>query len=566
MLGTLSERIYRNGGSLTTPSRRIRWHFHGLKVLPDLGDLSYPGCCPLSASLSSEPAGENVPIELIVHSGQATRAFPLPAAGQVLVGRGPHCDVQIDDPSISRQHFCLVIGEAIEIEDFGSANGTSVATDNDQTSTFDSSTQVSVPFRRLSVGERVAIAVGDVIRAGSTILVIERRETPTLQVTLRPLKSAPSPDGEDVFMPVVLTNDAMRRLYDVAAMAAQTDISVLILGETGVGKEVFAEFIHRRSLRASRPFLRLNCAALSESLLESELFGHERGAFTGAHQSKPGLLEATNGGTVFLDEVGELPLALQVKLLRVLDERVVRRVGSNKPRPIDVRFVTATNRDLKREVARGRFRGDLYFRINGTSFSLPPLRERRDEIEPLARHFLGQACERIKRPVPMITSEARQRLLEYGWWGNVRELKNAMERASFLCGDGPLLAQHLPEDPLPNEDLSDVESTDVHFSGGIAAEAPTLGSNARFPFYGRPIPMHDPLPRDSLEPVPAGASGISPVSSSEQQRVLNALQACAGNQTRAAEMLGISRRTLINRLESLNLPRPRKGRKEPTGS
>ena len=517
----------------------------------------------MSAILSSESSGEVGPIELIVHCGQTSRAFPLPSAGQVVIGRGPHCDVQIDDPSISRQHFCLVVGERIEIEDFGSANGTSIAIDDSQGSSTDSSTQASVPFRRLSLGERVCIAVGALIRAGSTVLVIERREAPTLQVTLRPMKSAPCADGEDVFMPAVLVNDAMRRLYDVASMAAQTDISVLILGETGVGKEVFAEFIHRRSPRAARPFLRLNCAALSESLLESELFGHERGAFTGAHQSKPGLLEATNGGTVLLDEVGELPLALQVKLLRVLDERVVRRVGSNSPRPIDVRFVTATNRDLKREVARGRFRGDLYFRINGTSFSLPPIRDRKDEIEPLARHFLSQACERIKRPVPAITAEARQRMLEYGWWGNVRELKNAMERASFLCADGPLLAQHLPEEPPPNEDLSDVESTDVHFSGGIAAEAPTLGANARFAFYGRPIQMQEPLPSNSLEPMPSAASGISSEMSTEQQRVISALQACAGNQTRAAEMLGISRRTLINRLESLNLPRPRKARRGP---
>jgi DNA-binding NtrC family response regulator len=467
----------------------------------------------------------------------------------------------------------LLIGDIIEIEDFGSANGTCLAVEAGSDFVSDATTQVASPFRRLAVGERTAIEIGDVIRAGSTTMVVERRESPTLQVTLRPLKSLPTAAGEDVFLPVVLVNEAMRRLYDVAAMAAQTDISVLILGETGVGKEVFAEFIHRRSLRARHPFLRLNCAALSESLLESELFGHERGAFTGAHQSKPGLLESTNGGTVFLDEVGELPLSLQVKLLRVLDERVVRRVGSNKPRPIDVRFVTATNRDLKREVSRGRFRGDLYFRINGTSFSLLPLRERTDEIEPLARHFLGLACERIKRPVPAITAEARQRLLEYGWWGNVRELKNAMERASFLCGDGPLLAHHLPDDPVPDDDASDVDSTDVHFSGGVAAEAPTLGY-ARSPFYGRPHPDHQSrdaavpssrsIPNTQARDIPVPSSPVASSAPTEQERVLSALRACAGNQTRAAELLGISRRTLINRLESLNLPRPRKGRRDPT--
>jgi two-component system response regulator AtoC len=452
----------------------------------------------------------------------------------VLVGRGPHCDVQIDDPTISRQHFCLFVDSQIQLEDCGSANGTFVAADDDSAAMADSATQVNAPMRRLAVGERVTVALGDVVRAGSCMVVVERRESPTIQATLRPLRSVTTPEGLNGFLPAVLVNDAMRRLYDVAAMAAQTDISVLILGETGVGKEVFAEFFHRRSLRATRPFLRLNCAALSESLLESELFGHE------------------HGGTVFLDEVGELPLNLQVKLLRVLDERVVRRVGSNKPRPIDVRFITATNRDLKREVARGRFRGDLYFRINGTSFCLPPLRERKDEIEPLARYFLSQACERLKRPMPMITAEARQRMLDYGWWGNVRELRNAMERASFLCGDGPLLAQHLPEDPLPTDDTVDNESTDVHFSGGIAAEAPTLGSLGRNPSVSHSAPHR---------PFSGAPSDIA--ASSEQERVLAALKACAGNQTRAATMLGISRRTLINRLESLNLPRPRKGQRDP---
>jgi transcriptional regulator with PAS, ATPase and Fis domain len=475
------------------------------------------------------------------------------------VGRAPHCDVQIDDASISRQHFCLFIGDTLEVEDFGSSNGTLVASDADGVSDPEATNVGGAYFRRLSVGERVTINVGDIIRAGSAIIVVERREGSTGQVTMRPLKIEPDPTGVDLFWPAILVNEELKRLYGIAALAASTDISILILGETGVGKEVFAEFIHKRSTRASRPFLRLNCAALSESLLESELFGHERGAFTGAHQSKPGLLEATDGGTVFLDEVGELPLTLQVKLLRVLDERVVRRVGSNRPRPIDVRFVTATNRDLKREVARGRFRGDLYFRINGTSFSLPPLRERKDEIEPLARHFLTLACERLARPVPNITSEARQRMLDYGWWGNVRELRNAMERASFLCGDGPLLAVHLPEDPLPTEDGHDTESTEVLFSGGVAAEAPTLGSQGRSPFYGRPVPSQVSALKD-LVPERTELEGDP---SSEPAKLLKALNDCGGNQTRAAQMLGISRRTLINRLDLHKLPRPRKGRGEP---
>jgi len=506
---------------------------------------------------STPNAGDRL-VELIVHGGQTTRAHVLPSRGQLLVGRAPHCDVQIDDASISRQHFCLFIGDRLEVEDFGSSNGTLVAADQSSQTEGDGTTPGGAKFRRLSLGERVEVQIGDIIRAGSAIIVVERREAPAIHATLRPLKTDPTArDG--LFWPSILVNDELKRLYSVATMAAGTDISILILGETGVGKEVFAEFIHKRSLRAEKPFLRLNCAALSESLLESELFGHERGAFTGAHQSKPGLLEATNGGTVFLDEVGELPLSLQVKLLRVLDERVVRRVGSNKPRPIDVRFVTATNRDLRREVARGRFRGDLYFRINGTSFSLPPLRERKDEIEPLARHFLTIACERQGRQVPEITTEARQRLLEYGWWGNVRELKNAMERASFLCENGPLLANHLPEDPLPTDASLEAESTDLVFSGGVAAEAPTLGSLGRSPYFGRPVPSQaSTLKELDVDPVELEGSPAN-----EPERLLKALSVCGGNQTRAAQLLGISRRTLINRLDQHKLPRPRKGRGEP---
>jgi DNA-binding NtrC family response regulator len=507
-----------------------------------------------SPSIPDMADGER-PIELIVHSGQTTRAHVLPHHGQLLVGRAPHCDVQIDDASISRQHFCLFIGETLDLEDLGSSNGTLIASETERRNDVDETVVGGAHFRKLSVGERVSIQVGDIIRAGSAIIIVERREMHPVQATLLPVHPEPSQNQSNLFWPAVLVNAELRRLYNIAAMAAATDISVLILGETGVGKEVFAEFIHQRSLRSAKPFLRLNCAALSESLLESELFGHERGAFTGAHQSKPGLLESTDGGTVFLDEIGELPLSLQVKLLRVLDERVVRRVGSNKPRPIDVRFVTATNRDLKREVANGRFRGDLYFRINGTSFSVPPLRDRKDEIEPLARHFLTQACERLGHPVPSITAEARQRMLEYGWWGNVRELRNAMERASFLCGDGPLLATHLPEDPIPADEPAE-DSTDLVFSGGVSAEAPTLGVLGRSPLYSRPVPNQI----SALKDLAPERNAPDSESLDEPGRLLKALNDCGGNQTRAAQLLGISRRTLINRLDLHKLPRPRKGR------
>ena len=204
--------------------------------------------------------------------------------------------------------------------------------------------------------------------------------------------------GHELGSGIVLDDPAMRQLDTLVGRVAPSTINVLLLGETGVGKEVFAERLHERSARSSNPLLRLNCAALSESLVESELFGHERGAFTGAVASKPGLLEQAEGGTVFLDEVGDLPTAVQVKLLRVLEDRQVLRVGALKPLTIDVRFIAATHRDLEEMVSRGEFRQDLYFRLNGITLVIPPLRERRSEIPRLARAFADLACSREVRP------------------------------------------------------------------------------------------------------------------------------------------------------------------------
>ncbi len=238
---------------------------------------------------------------------------------------------------------------------------------------------------------------------------------------------------------------AMLQLRGMVERVAASDLSVLILGETGVGKERMAEEIHRRSGRSDKPIMRLNCAALSESLLESELFGHERGAFTGAHERKTGLFEAAQGGTVFLDEVGDMPLPTQVKLLRVLEERQVRRVGSTTSLDLDVRFVSATNRDLERAIARGTFREDLYFRLNGITFVIPPLRERTSEIEELARRFVAEASKRygVRKP-PEIPAETLTLLREYAWPGNIRELRSVIERAVVLCDAGPLTQASLP--------------------------------------------------------------------------------------------------------------------------
>jgi transcriptional regulator with PAS, ATPase and Fis domain len=294
----------------------------------------------------------------------------------------------------------------------------------------------------------------------------------------------------------------MAQIHRLVERIAVGAIHVMLLGETGVGKEVFAQRIHALSRRAAGPFLSLNCAAFTASLLESELFGHEKGAFSGAVRAKIGLLESASGGTVFLDEIGELPAALQATLLRVLEEQRVRPVGALRSRPIDVRFVSATNRDLDAEVAAGRFRSDLVFRLNGFSVVIPPLRARPAELEPLALRFVAVASQQTGRRAPTLHPDTLMLLRGYHWPGNVRELKNVMERAVLLC-DGPeLLPEHLPADRM--------------------AAAPAADD--------------DP----------------------ERTRITRALAATFGNQTRAAELLGISRRTLVTKIEKLALPRPRK--------
>jgi DNA-binding NtrC family response regulator len=277
--------------------------------------------------------------------------------------------------------------------------------------------------------------------------------------------------------------------------------------------------------------VRINCGALSESLLESELFGHMRGAFTGANDAKAGLFEVGNGGTVFLDEIGELPLRTQVKLLHVLETGQVTRVGSTKAQRIDVRFVSATNRELARDVQAGTFRKDLYFRINTLCLKINPLRERRGDILPLVRHFLRRACSSMGLTEPSISPEAQAHLEEYGWPGNVRELKNSVERARLLCGSGPLMPEHFPTEREllnPAPDMTDLWSDD---------DAPTK------------VRQRSPLESGPVAAIPSNHAAL-----------IEALNACGGNQTRAAEMLGISRRTLVNRLNEFNLPRPRKGR------
>jgi DNA-binding NtrC family response regulator len=310
----------------------------------------------------------------------------------------------------------------------------------------------------------------------------------------------------------------MRNLYAMLDVVGPSPLSVLVLGETGVGKELYAAEVHARSARAQAPFLRLNCAALPESILEGELFGHEKGAFTGALQARAGLFESADGGTVFLDEVAELPLATQAKLLRVLESGEVLRLGSSKPRRVDVRFVAATNGDPRRLVAEGTFRADLYFRLNGISITIPPLRNRRADIAPLARHFAARTCEALGRKAIGLTPAAVEALEGRSWPGNVRELKNVVDRAIVLCKDHELDVSHL-----------------------VTADPETFGS------------------KGAAEAGADSTAGLkSELKSLEKKRILDALEETAGNQSRAAKLLGMSRYTLMSRIEEYGLARPRK--------
>ena len=336
----------------------------------------------------------------------------------------------------------------------------------------------------------------------------------------------------------------MTRVRALIEQISDSALSVLIRGETGVGKELCAETIHRLSSRARKPFVRINCAALNEQLLESELFGHERGSFTGAHAAKPGLIETADGGTLFLDEVGDLPRGLQAKLLRVLEDRVVQRVGAVEGHTVDVRFVSATNRSLEADIAAGRFRRDLYFRLGGVTVEIPPLRDRVDEIDGLIEAFIARAATNTERRAPEITEAARIALRGHAWPGNVRELRNTIERAVLLCGAGPLDSEHLALSVIDgtatgrvDDDLDGPESETQRASRATEKIPPLAPGGA---------PPND----DSLR---------GEVARVESRRINDALAVCGGNQTRAARMLGISRNTLQARMDAFGIPRPRKG-------
>ncbi len=436
--------------------------------------------------------GDEPGLELAVFVRDTMAVYSLPERGEVVIGRGAGSDVCLDHPSISRRHARLHLGPPLQIEDLGSANGTRSGT----------------PLRRLA-GTLGTVTLGEPIRVGSVTIAVRRPSRPIATVSSNssvstdvPIEALVPPGGSDV----VLCDPAMVALYEQVRLAARSSLSVLVLGETGVGKDVIARAVHKGSPRAEKPFSALNCAAFAETLLESELFGHEKGAFTGAVRAQPGLFEAAAGGTVLLDEIGEMPASVQAKLLRVIEDRQVLRVGSRTPRFVDVRFVAATNRDLERDAAKGTFRQDLYFRVAGLTVTVPPLRARPSEILPLALTFARKAAAELGSAAPpSLSPEAQAALARHRWPGNVRELRNVIERAVVLCGGNTLRLSHLPA---------------------------SLAGPAALPTFADD-----------------GAS-------TERDRIVAALQASAGNQSEAARRLGISRRTLVSRLSRYELPRP----------
>jgi two-component system, NtrC family, response regulator AtoC len=468
--------------------------------------------------------------ELIVFCRDVVRTYALPEQGEVMIGRAEDAAVRLDDSSVSRHHAVLRMGAVISVEDLGSRNGTFIHKAV-RTGAFRPELATETMNVRQLIGRSAGLVVGDSIMFGAARAVVRRRRKPEV------------PRLTETGLAGVVTEDpATQNVYEQAARAAKAGISVIVTGETGVGKEVLARAIHAYSPRAQGPFIAVNCAALSESLLEGELFGYEKGAFTGAVQSRRGLFEAANGGTVLLDEIGELPLGIQAKLLRVLEERAVRPLGTNVTRPIDVRFIAATNRDLESAIQNGHFRQDLYFRLDGITLRLPPLRERPVDIDGFVQRFLTMCSQEIDREPMIVPPETMEKLRRYPWPGNVRELRNCIERAVVLCAGEVLNAEYLPAG------LQDAGATAF-----VPSPFPP-SANATT----KPPPDQD---LGSSRPGPTGEQKLL-----ERQRIVEALRLCGGNQTRAARVLGMSRRTLVSRLAEYGIPRPQDGAERPSSS
>lgn len=342
-------------------------------------------------------------------------------------------------------------------------------------------------------------------------------------------------EGESPVSGLVGNSAAMRKVHDFIYQAGPSEATVLIMGESGTGKELAAEALHRTSNRAYNTLVKVNCAALPDSLLESELFGYEKGAFTGAIKDKPGRFMLANGGTIFLDEIGELPLEVQAKLLRVLQERIVEPLGSVKTQPVDVRVICATNRDLRKEVQQGTFREDLYFRLNVLEVTMPPLRERLEDLPLLVSRLLGKLCRKNKKEIKGVANEYIAALTGYSWPGNVRELENVLERSLILSR-----ADILNPDSLPDQVLNPEQPVGPAGGQGGAAHADggAGGVDHVFRMIGAKTPAFS-----------------NPFEEAEYKALVTALHEHSGHRERTAEALGISRRTLQYKLKKFGLIR-----------
>ncbi len=369
----------------------------------------------------------------------------------------------------------------------------------------------AIPVLIMTAYSNVETAV-EAIKAGAYDYLTKPLDFDDLRLTLdRALDHAALRDENKVLRQTLSTafdsggiigqSPAMHRVLEMLATIAPSEATVMVTGESGTGKELIARAVHANSPRLKGPYVAVNCAALTETLLESELFGHEKGAFTGADRRREGRFLAADKGTIFLDEIGEMPLSMQVKLLRVIQEREIQRVGGDQTLKVDVRIVTATNRDLLAEVDAGRFRQDLYYRLNVVALSLPPLRERQEDIPLLAAHFLRKFAEKNGKPIKGFTPEAMDRLLKHAWPGNVRELENAVERAVVLAR-----GEYVSERELP--------------------PALSVGSD---------------------EPRPGGFANLT-LDELERLAILDALDAAGGNKSEAARRLGITRKTMHAKL------------------
>ncbi|HTR56019.1 MAG TPA: sigma 54-interacting transcriptional regulator [Kofleriaceae bacterium] len=474
-------------------------------------------------------------------SNGTSRSIELPGSGQLVVGRGPEAELQVDDDSVSRRHamFATRDGE-LTVADLDSHNGTRVNAEPiagmhrlaegdvvqigdvilvvhgqlrrphhelldrarlqarlehelDRAAAFDRELGVvAIACERAPVAdiigdlggcfgivtpeldrEAVAALAGEYVaaggsgaRAGYAICPEDGADATALVVAARDACSHAAAGtvvaaGDRVTrlelggQSTIVADPAMARLFELVRQVARTELAVLVRGETGAGKEHVARALHAFSPRAGRPLVTLNCAAVQDTLVESELFGYDKGAFTGASAAKPGLLETAHGGTILLDEVGELSPAMQAKLLRALDAKRITRVGSVVEREIDIRVIAATNRDLERETAAGRFRRDLYYRLGGATIALPPLRDRPRELAVLARLFLDELERRAGTRAPRISTGALRALTRHHWPGNIRELRNAIELAAATAGDDGVIATwHVPGDGTPGPALA----------------------------------------------------------------------------------------------------------------